>query len=163
TCTRPSSATSTAATHVSTSPTTPEQARPQTAYVGRMGDEAIADGVRELYTNLLEAWNADDAGRFAAQFAADGEVIGFDGSIMAGADLIEAELRRIFADHRTGTYVGVVRGVTSLGADVAVLAAVAGVIPSGADGIRPELNSVQRLVAARRDGRWRIALYQNTP
>jgi hypothetical protein len=37
------------------------------------------------------------------------------------------------------------------------------VIPAGAADLKPELNSVQRLIAVRHDGQWRIALYQNTP
>jgi hypothetical protein len=71
-------------------------------------------------------------------------VIGFDGSIMAGPVAIEAELGRVCADHQTGTYIGIVRDVTTLGADVVRLAAVAGVIPAGTDSIQPDLNSVQR-------------------
>jgi uncharacterized protein (TIGR02246 family) len=122
-----------------------------------------ADDVRALYATLLDAWNAKDAGAFAASFSDDGEVIGFDGSIMAGPAAIEAELRRIFDDHPTGRYVGIVREVAPVTEDVVVLRAVAGVIPAGSEELKPELNSVQRLVAGRRDGRWRIALYQNTP
>lgn len=124
---------------------------------------ATTDDVRALYTDLLEAWNAQDARAFAASFADDGEVIGFDGSIMAGSGAIEAELSRIFSDHPTGRYVGIVRELAPVNDDVVVLRAVAGVIPAGASEPRPELNSVQRMVAGRRDGQWRIALYQNTP
>ena len=122
-----------------------------------------ADEVRALYASLLDAWNGKDAGAFAASFADDGEVIGFDGSLMAGSAAIEAELSRVFEDHPTGRYVGIVREVAPLSEDVLVLRAVAGVVPAGSAELRPELNSVQRLVAGRRDGEWRIALYQNTP
>ena len=121
------------------------------------------DEVRAVYAGLLEAWNAGDAAAFAAGFAEDGEVIGFDGSTMAGKAAIEAELSRIFADHATGVYVGIVRAVTPLADDVALLRAEAGVVPAGSADLKPELNSVQRLTAVRRDGGWRIALYQNTP
>ena len=90
-------------------------------------------------------------------------MIGFDGSTMTGPGEIEAELRRIFADHQTGRYVGIAHDVRRLADDVAQLPAIAGVIPAGSDDIRQELNSVQRLTAVRRGGRWRIALYHNTP
>jgi uncharacterized protein (TIGR02246 family) len=119
--------------------------------------------IEPLYRALLAAWNADDAQAFAAGFAPDGIVIGFDGSELLGRDAIAAELGRIFADHATGSYVGVVRSVRALAGDVALLHAVAGVVPAGEQDITPSLNSVQSLVATRRDGRWEIDLYHNTP
>lgn len=119
--------------------------------------------VQELYRALLAAWNEDDAEAFAAAFAEDGEVIGFDGSEMRGRAAIAAELGRVFADHATGSYVGIVRSVRPLGEDAFLLRAVAGVVPAGAGDLKPELNSVQSLVASWHDGRWLIDLYHNTP
>jgi uncharacterized protein (TIGR02246 family) len=119
--------------------------------------------VQELYRALLAAWNEDDAEAFAAAFAEDGEVIGFDGSELHGRAAIASELGRIFADHATGSYVGIVRSVRPLGEDAFLLRAVAGVVPAGAGDLKPELNSVQSLVASWHDGRWLIDLYHNTP
>ena len=118
---------------------------------------------RALYEQLLDTWNRADAGGFAALFAPDGAVVGFDGSQMTGRNEIADELGRIFADHTTGAYVGKVRGVRALGADAAVLRAVSGIVPAGRDDLEPSLNAVQALVAERRDGEWRVVLYQNTP
>lgn len=44
--------------------------------------------VRALYRRILAAWNAADGRAFAEPFADDGQVIGFDGSLVAsrGAD-----------------------------------------------------------------------------
>ena len=123
----------------------------------------MTDAVKALYLHLLHAWNSMDAAGFAETFLDDGEVVGFDGSILTGRDAIEAEMRRIFTDHRTGTYVGIVTGIVQLAPDVAVLRAFSGVIPAGADDLVPALNSVQRLTAVRRDDRWWTALYHNTP
>jgi uncharacterized protein (TIGR02246 family) len=119
--------------------------------------------VQELYRALLAAWNEDDAEAFAGAFAEDGEVIGFDGSETHGRTAIASELGRIFADHATGSYVGIVRSVRPLGEDAFLLRAVAGIVPAGADDLKPELNSVQSLVASWHDGRWLIDLYHNTP
>ncbi len=119
--------------------------------------------VQGLYRSLLEAWNHRDAHAFAALFDEDGYTIGFDGSQMDGRAPIEATLRSIFNDHQTGAYVGIVRGLRFLSPQVAVLRAVAGVVPYGETGINPALNAVQTLVAMGRDDRWRIAVYQNTP
>jgi uncharacterized protein (TIGR02246 family) len=128
---------------------------------GAMDSDEVA--VRALYDALLAAWNSADAATFSASFAADGETIGFDGSILAGQESIESELRRIFADHKTGTYVGIVRDVRRLSRDVAQVRSIAGLVPAGSADVKPELNAVQRLTAVRRDGEWKVALYQNTP
>jgi uncharacterized protein (TIGR02246 family) len=120
--------------------------------------------VRALYEAIIAGWNADDAAAFAAPFADDGVVIGFDGSEIKGRDAIENAMRAIFEDHATGTYVGIVRGLRPLGSDAMLLSAVAGVVPAGEDDLKPELNSAQALLAERGDdGEWRVVLYQNTP
>jgi uncharacterized protein (TIGR02246 family) len=129
----------------------------------RMQDDRDDVEVRALYRRVLDAWNRRSARDFAAPFADDGEVIGFDGSQNAGRVEIESELERIFADHETGSYVSKIRSVRSLGEDGAVLRAVAGMVPAGKSDLEPKLNAVQSLVAERQDGEWRVVLYQNTP
>jgi uncharacterized protein (TIGR02246 family) len=119
--------------------------------------------VRALYHQVLDGWNKRSAEAFAAPFAEDGEVIGFDGSQYSGRAEIESNLQQIFANHVTPPYVAKVRRVKFLGAEAAVLRAVAGMVPPGASDLDPKLNAVQSLVAAKLDGKWRIALFQNTP
>ena len=119
--------------------------------------------IRALYQQLLESWNRRDAEAMAATFAEDGESIGFDGSVMTGRAEIAATLRQIFADHPTGAYVWKVRVVRPLAPEAAVLCAVVGIVPHGKSDINPALNAHQTVVAAKRDGRWRIVLLQNTP
>ncbi|MDX6719155.1 MAG: hypothetical protein QOJ63_1409 [Solirubrobacteraceae bacterium] len=119
--------------------------------------------VRALYRRVLDAWNRASAEDFAAVFAEDGEVVGFDGSQIVGRAAIAAELGRIFADHATGAYMGKVRSVRPLGSGAALLRAVAGMVPAGRSDLEPRLNAVQALVAERREGAWRAVLYQNTP
>jgi uncharacterized protein (TIGR02246 family) len=136
---------------------TSETPTPETA---RSVDEGM---VRALYQQLLASWNARRAADFAAPFATDGAVIGFDGSQMAGQAEISATLQQIFADHQTGAYVGKIRSVRFLAPEVAALSAVSGVIPAGQTDLNPALNAHQTLIAIKQDGVWRIALYQNTP
>ncbi len=124
------------------------------------GDEKA---VRGLYQRLLEAWNARDAARMASLFDEHAHLIGFDGSQMTGQAAIETEIGSIFADHSTATYVGIIREVNFLTPDVALLNAVAGMIPPGQSKINPAVNTIHSLVAMKRDARWSIALYQNTP
>jgi uncharacterized protein (TIGR02246 family) len=119
--------------------------------------------IAALYRSMLAGWNAADADAFASVFADDGEVIGFDGSEVVGRAQIAEQMAAIFDDHATGTYVGIVRDVRSLGAEAALLRAVSGVVPAGKKDIEPSLNATQSLVAQRRADGWRVVLYQNTP
>ena len=127
------------------------------------GDDTDSTPVADLYDRVLEGWNAKGGDDFAAPFADDGDVVGFDGSQSVGRAEIAAEMARIFADHATGTYVGKVEGIRLLGSEVAILRAIAGMVSAGRSDLEPKLNAVQRLVAERREGQWRIVLYQNTP
>lgn len=123
----------------------------------------MPNDVRALYDALIEAWNRRDAEAMAALFAPEGQMVGFDGSQVDGAAKIAAHLAPIFADHPTPPFTTVVRGVRSLGPDAAILNAIAGMIPPGQAELRPELNAVQTVTATRRDGAWRIEMFQNTP
>lgn len=131
----------------------------------RPQDSASPDEVevRTLYQELLDSWNKRSADDFAALFIEDGESVGFDGSQLIGRAEIGSTLQQIFADHVTAPYVSKVRKVRFLGPDVAVLRAIAGMVPPGQFDLEPKLNAVQTLVAAKGDGVWRIVLFQNTP
>lgn len=128
-------------------------------------DAASADeiAVRALYRQLLDSWNRHDADAFAALFAEDGEVIGFDGSEMRGRAEIAATLRQIFADHVTAAYVSKVKSARLLSPDVAVLRAIVGMVPPGQSDLNSAVNAHQTLIAAKQGETWRIALFQNTP
>ncbi len=82
---------------------------------------------------------------------------------MNGRVEIESVMRQIFTDHITAAYVGKIRGMRFLTPEVAVLRAVVGMVPPGGSDINPAVNAMQTLVAAKRDGQWRIALLQSTP
>ena len=123
----------------------------------------MSDDVSELYRRLIDGWNANDATAMTEPLAGDALVIGFDGSQMVGRSNAETELARIFADHRTATYVAKVRSVRRLGADTALLHAVAGMVPPDGEEIMPDRNAVQTVVAAREAGIWRVMLFQTTP
>jgi uncharacterized protein (TIGR02246 family) len=123
----------------------------------------MTDALTALYHRMLDAWNSRSAADVAATLAEDGTMIGFDGSEHHGRAEVTTQLGAIFADHPTAAYVAKVRGVRMLGADAAVLSAVVGMVPPGAADLKPELNAVQTMVAAREDGEWQIVLMQNTP
>lgn len=116
-----------------------------------------------LYHAVLDAWNARDASSFAELFFDQAQLTGFDGSMLEGRAEIESSFARTFRDHSTPTHVGKVRSAIRLTEDVVLIRAVAGMVPPGQRDLDPELNAVQSLVAVRRDGRWRVAAFHNTP
>lgn len=119
--------------------------------------------VRALYRQMLDGWNKRSATEIAALYTDESHVVGFDGSQMNGRVEIQSTMSQIFADHQTAAYVGKIREVRFLSPEVAILRAVAGMVPPGKSDINPAVNTLQTLVAAKQDGAWRIALYQNTP
>ncbi len=135
------------------------------SHVFRQQDALPSDEieVRTLYRQLLDGWNKRSADAFATPFAPEGEVIGFDGSQMTGRVEIAATLGQIFADHVTAPYVSKVRSVRLLSPEVAILRAIVGMVPPGQSELNPAVNAHQTLVAAKRDGTWRIELFQTTP
>ena len=125
-------------------------------------DDGTVEAVRDLYEQLLTAWNDRDADRFGALFAADGQSVGFDGSQSHGPQIAE-HLKPIFADHPTARYVAKVQQVRAVGPGAALLRAIVGMVPPGADELKPDVNAVQTLLAERAANGWRIVLLQNTP
>jgi uncharacterized protein (TIGR02246 family) len=119
--------------------------------------------VSELYRRLIEGWNANDAEAMAAAIAADGLVIGYDGSQMFGREEVASQVGQIFADHKTATYVAKVRSVKRLGSDAALLHAVVGMVSPGGTELMPERNAIQTVVASRENGGWYASLFQTTP
>jgi uncharacterized protein (TIGR02246 family) len=103
--------------------------------------------------------NAED---FAALFAADGTMIGFDGSQASGTQIVD-HLRPIFQDHPTASYVVKVREIRFLGPDSVMLRAIVGMVPPGERDLNPATNALQTLIAERQEPGWRIVLFQNTP
>jgi uncharacterized protein (TIGR02246 family) len=122
-------------------------------------EEAVSD----LYRRVIDGWNAGDAEAMAAPIAADGLMIGFDGSQLVGRDEVAAELGRIFADHETAGYVTKVRRVWELSEDAGLLWAVVGMPSPETAEIMPDRNAVQTLLATRGLEGWSVALFQTTP
>jgi uncharacterized protein (TIGR02246 family) len=118
---------------------------------------------RDLYQRLIEAWNKRNARDYALLFASSGSVVGFDGSQVNGQLAIGAHLSEIVSHHQTGAYVTIVREVRLLSGDVTLLRANAGMVPPGKDDLEADMNAVQSMVAVRKNNKWEIALFQNTP
>jgi uncharacterized protein (TIGR02246 family) len=126
--------------------------------------DPAADGeTRELYRQLLEAWDKRNARDFALLFAPDGSLVGFDGTQVFGQAEVGAHLSEIFSHHQTARYVSIVREVRSLTEGATILSAVTGMVPPDKDDINPDVNAVQTVVAVKKAGALKVALFQNTP
>lgn len=121
------------------------------------------DKIISIYQDLLEAWNHQNAHGMADLFAEDGEQIGFDGSQSIGKSEIFAHLDPIFKHHRTARFVSSVKSVKFLSDKIAILRAIAGMVPPGQSDINPSVNTLHTLVVQENEGNWEIKLYQNTP
>jgi uncharacterized protein (TIGR02246 family) len=117
--------------------------------------------VRALYGQVVDGWNNLDAAQIASAFSPDGDMIGFDGSVMRGASEIAAALGGIFKDHKPGRWVPLIRDVRSPAAGLAVLLAHCGWFMSDSADTFPQ--AVQTVVASRGESRWKITLLQTTP
>jgi len=126
-------------------------------------DAADEAAIRSLYQQCMEGWNSGSGEAFAAVFAEDGDLVGFDGTHFRGRREIAPFHQQLFDTYVKGSrLVGKVRSVRFLTPDVAVMHAVGGTVMAGESDLAPDRNSVQTLVAAKRDGDWRIAAFQNT-
>lgn len=119
--------------------------------------------VKKVYQQLLEAWNNQHARKMADLFAFDGESIGFDGSQSIGREEIFSHLAPIFEHHPTAEFVSKIKNVSFLNSDIAVLRAIAGMVPRGRSEINPNANTHHTLIIINIEGNWLIKLFQNTP
>ena len=119
--------------------------------------------VRALYRELMDGWNRGSGAAFAAVFAEDGDLVGFDGTRFQGRGVIAPFHQELFDKWVKGTrLVGRVTDVRFLSADVALLHATGGTVKRGRSVPAPEQDSIQTLVATRQGGEWRLAAFQNT-
>jgi uncharacterized protein (TIGR02246 family) len=119
--------------------------------------------VRDLYQQLMDAWNRGSGAAFAAAFTEDGDLVAFDGAHLQGRQEIAPAHQELFDKWLKGTrLVGKVTRVRFLAPDVAVMHAIGSTTMRGESEPSPERNSIQTLVATRQNGEWRIAAFQNT-
>jgi uncharacterized protein (TIGR02246 family) len=119
--------------------------------------------VRALYARAMDGWNLGSAEAFAEPFADACDFVAFDGARFRGREELVRSHGPLFQTHLKGTrLVGEVTDVRFVGTDVAVLHAYGGTILRGRSAPAPERDSIQTLVAVKRDGRWRLVAFQNT-
>jgi uncharacterized protein (TIGR02246 family) len=119
--------------------------------------------IRALHERVLDGWNQGSGEAFAAPFAEDAHLVGFDGTILRGRKEI-AEFHQPLFDRwlRGSRLVGGATLVRFLGPDAAVVLTIGGTIMRGRSGPAPERDSIQTLVAERGGGGWSFVSFQNT-
>jgi uncharacterized protein (TIGR02246 family) len=116
-----------------------------------------------LYRQMMEGWNAASGYAFACPFEENGDLVGFDGTYIKGRQEIAFFHQHLFDMFLKGSrLVGKARSVRFLTSDIAVMHAIGGTVMAGQTDLDPERNSVQTLVAVKRNGKWSLAAFQNT-
>src|SRR5918995_512022 len=121
--------------------------------------------IRALYFRMIEGWNKGDGDVFAAPFAEDADLVGFDGTHLKGRQEIASFHQRLFDTFVKGSrLIGKVRNVQFLTPGVAIMHAVGGTIMAGQSDIESERNSVHMIVAKKDNvsSQWQIVAFQNT-
>jgi uncharacterized protein (TIGR02246 family) len=123
-------------------------------------DEAA---VRALYQQMMDAWNKGSGDAYAAVFAEDGDLIGFDETHFRGRREIAPFHQRLFDTYLKGTrLVGQVASIKFLSPEVGLMHAIGGTVMRGKSIPSPERDSIQTLVATKGGGEWHLAAFQNT-
>jgi len=123
-------------------------------------DEAA---IRALYEQLMDGWNKGSGEAFAAPFAEVCDLVAFDGTHFTSRREIATFQQMLFDKWLKGSrLVGEVTRVRFLTPDVAVMHAIGGTIMRGESKPAPTRDSIQTLVALRKNGEWKLAAFQNT-
>jgi uncharacterized protein (TIGR02246 family) len=118
--------------------------------------------LHQIVEQLESAWNRGDSVAWADLFAEDADFIHILGGRFIGRSAIERGHRIIFDTiYKGSTNKFVVEKVRFVGDRVAIVFVFA-TLKLTAPGMPPQINARPTLVAERRDGTWRIVVFQNT-
>jgi uncharacterized protein (TIGR02246 family) len=126
----------------------------------RAADEAA---IRGLIERAARAWADGDGEAYAAVFAPDADYVTFGGMHLEGREPIARVHQQLFDGPLAGSRLALtVKKVRFLGPDAAIAHVDGGIVEGGRDELTDERRSMQTVVAARRDGEWRVAATQVT-
>lgn len=125
--------------------------------------DADKAAVAALPGRIVAAWAQHDAKAFAQVFTAQGTMI-LPGSYRDGREQIEAFMAAAFQGPFKGTQVtGTPLALKFIRSDVAVVVTQGGVLAPGETEVADERAVRATWVAAKEDGEWQLAAYQNSP
>ena len=119
--------------------------------------------IRELFQQLLEDWGQEDGEAYGSRFTEDADYVAFDGSHTKGRQEISSSHQELFDRWVKGTrLVGSIESVRFLGPEVALVHATGSTVFPGEDKPRPSRDSIQTLVAVKREGAWIFQAFHNS-
>ena len=126
----------------------------------RAHDEAA---IQAVLVDSYRAWEAGDADGMVADYTADATAI-LPGSLRGSRDLIRESMALAFAGPLEGTSTyNKQLGVRFVGRDAAIVVSESGILFGGETEV-PDMRKVNATwVFEKRDGRWLIAAYHNSP
>ncbi len=126
-------------------------------------DPADERAVRELFEKLLEDWARGDGEAYGSRFTEDADYVAFDGTRTKGREKISSSHQRLFDKFMKGTRLtGRIEGMEFPVPGVALVHATGGTLMRGKSEPSPERDSIQTLVAVKREEGWRFAAFHNT-
>jgi len=118
--------------------------------------------IRALFEQMLEGWNKGSGKLFAEPFEDEAIFIAFDGSQTKGRANIERGHQELFDKWLQGSQlVGEIINIRFLSADVALVHSTGNTILKGKEKPSPERESIQTLVAVRKDNDWKFTAFHN--
>ncbi len=123
-------------------------------------DEAA---IRAVLARSYKAWEAGDADGMVADYTEDATAIQ-TGSLRDGRDAVRTNMALAFADRlkNTSTY-NKYLSFRFLGEDAAILVSESGILFPGQAEVAETARVIATWVFEKRDGRWMIAAYHNSP
>lgn len=129
-----------------------------------MNNNSVTDEkkIRGLFEQILEGWNKGDGEFYAAPFDEEADYIAFDGSHIKGRAAIASTHQELFDKWVKGSrLVGEIKDIRFLSAETALLQTTGGTILKGKDKPAPERDSIQTLVAVKKNGEWKFTAFHN--
>ncbi|GLW73487.1 hypothetical protein Kpho02_57860 [Kitasatospora phosalacinea] len=130
-----------------------------------MTDERAADlaAIQTVLAASYEAWEAGDAEAMVADYTVDATAI-LPGSLRDGREAVRANMARSFAGplKSTSTWNRTL-GVRFLGRDAAIVVNESGILFGGASEAPEDRKVYATWVLEKREERWLIAAYHNSP
>jgi len=119
--------------------------------------------IQTVFDGIYQAWADGDADSFAKLYTDDATVV-MRGVFNQGRDKIRAYMAAGFAGPLAGSKgVDTPQDIRVIDGHTAIVVSEAGIIPAGQDQVPANHTVRATWVLSKRDGRWLIAAYSNTP
>lgn len=127
----------------------------------QQSSKADEDAIRQVQ-QLQDGWNAHDAKAFAAPFTADADYVVINGMVLKGREAIEKGHAGIFASiYKDSRNAATIKSIRFLRSDVGV-AHVEWNLEFRDGGETKKNRAMNTMVMTKENGRWSIAVFQNT-